>query len=49
MLLHHEIEYGFDESCWALVSDSWVGQLAGDPQPSVRFEEMVKAEEAKLA
>lgn len=42
-------EYGFDVSGWALVSDHWVGQLAGDPQLSVKFEEMVKAEEAKLA
>jgi len=42
-------EYGFDVSGWALVSDHWVGQLAADPQLAVKFEELVKADEAKLA
>ena len=42
-------EYGFNVSGWALVSDHWVGQLAADPQLTVKFEELVKAEAAKLA
>jgi hypothetical protein len=42
-------EYGLDVSGWALVSDHWVGQLAADPQLAVKFEDLVKAEEAKLA
>lgn len=41
-------EYGFDVSGWALVSDHWVGQLAGDPALTTKFDDLVKADEAKL-
>jgi hypothetical protein len=41
-------EYGLTVSTWALVSDHWVGQLAADPQLTTRFEDLVKAERARI-